>query len=74
MMHAAKKSDAEVVATKAANNGAQARMEPLERRAGIEGNAGSRDTGRTRSRETSGTRVPPGAQKGTGGNGLFPAS
>ena len=32
MMHAAKKSDAEVVATKAANNGAQARMEPLERR------------------------------------------
>ncbi len=45
MMHAAKKSDAEVVATKAANNGVQARMEPLERRAGSEGNAGSRDTG-----------------------------
>ena len=59
MMHAAKKSDAEVVATKAANNGAQARMEPLERRAGSEGNAGSRDTGRTRSRET----VPSGADR-----------
>ena len=33
MMHDAKKSDAGIVAMKAANNGAQARAEPPERRA-----------------------------------------
>ena len=59
MMHDAKKSDSGIVARKAANNGAQARAEPPERRAGIEGNAGGRDTGRTRSRGT----VPSGADR-----------
>ncbi len=37
MMHDAKKSDSGIVARKAANNGAQARAEPPERRAGRKG-------------------------------------
>ena len=45
-----KKSDPGIVAKKAANKGARAQAESLERRAGIEGNPGGASTGRTQRR------------------------
>ena len=45
-----KKSDPGIVAKKAANKGARALAESLERRAGTEGNPGGASTGRTQRR------------------------
>ena len=42
MMHGREKSDPEIVAMKPANNAAPAAAEPVERRAGTKGNAGSK--------------------------------
>ena len=49
-MHDVKKSDPGIVAKKAANKGARALAESLERRAGTEGNPGGASTGRTQRR------------------------
>ena len=59
MMHDAQQSDAAIVAMKAANKGARAPAEPLERRAAAEGNPRSTGTVRTQSRGA----VSPGAER-----------
>jgi len=50
MMHGREKSDPAVVAAKPANEVARSAEEPVERRAGAEGNAGQHSTRRTQSR------------------------
>ena len=52
MMHGRGKSDTAVVAGKLANKAERSAAEPVERRAGTEGNAGQHSTGRTQRRET----------------------
>ena len=52
MMHGGEKSDLAIVAEKLANAGGQPSAEPVERRAGAEGNAVERSTGRAQDRET----------------------
>ena len=59
MMHDAQQSDAAIVAMKAANKGARAPAEPLERRAAAEKNPRSTGTVRTQSRGA----VSPGAER-----------
>ena len=51
MMHGREKSDPAVVAMKLANEAAQAVKEPMEPRAGAEGNAGQHNTHRAQDRE-----------------------
>ena len=58
-MHDAQQSDAAIVAMKAANKGARAPAEPLERRAAAEKNPRSTGTVRTQSRGA----VSPGAER-----------
>ena len=58
-MHDAQQSDAAIVAMKAANKGARAPAEPLERRAAAEGNPQRTGTVRTQSRGA----VSPGAER-----------
>jgi hypothetical protein len=55
MMHGREKSDLAIVAMKPANKGGRPSAEPVEPRAGAEGNAGQADTHRTPSRAS----VPP---------------
>ena len=50
MMHAREKSDPAIVAGKPTNKAERSAAEPVERRAGTEGNAGRQSTGRTQSR------------------------
>ena len=50
MMHGREKSDLAIVAMKPANKGGRPPAEPVEPRAGAEGNAGQADTRRTPSR------------------------
>ena len=52
MMHGHGKSDLAIVAVKPANKAEQSAAEPVEPRAGTEGNAGQQSTGRAQSRET----------------------
>jgi RNA-directed DNA polymerase len=52
MMHGREKSDPAIVAMKPTNAAERSAMEPAEPRAGTEGNAGQRSTGRMQSRET----------------------
>ena len=52
MMHGHGKSDEAIVAVKLANGAAGAGLEPVERRAEAEGNAGQTNTRRTQSRES----------------------
>jgi RNA-directed DNA polymerase len=52
MMHGRGKSDLAIVAVKPANKAEQSAAEPVEPRAGTEGNAGQQSTGRAQSRET----------------------
>ena len=52
MMHEPEKSDSAVVATKPANKAGQLVAEPVERRAGTEGNAGQQSTCRAQNRES----------------------
>ena len=52
MMHGREKSDPAIVATKPANNDGQPSAEPVERRAGAEGNAGQDHTHRAQDRES----------------------
>jgi hypothetical protein len=52
MMHEPEKSDSAVVATKPANKAGQLVAEPVERRAGTEGNAGQQRTCRAQDRES----------------------
>jgi RNA-directed DNA polymerase len=52
MMHGRGKSDHAIVAVKPANKAEQSAAEPVEPRAGTEGNAGQQSTGRAQSRET----------------------
>jgi RNA-directed DNA polymerase len=52
MMHACEKSDLAVVAAKPTNKAERSAVEPVEPRAGAEGNAGRQSTGRMQSRET----------------------
>ena len=51
MMHELEKSDSAIVARKPANKAGRPAAEPVERRAGTEGNAGQQSTCRTQSRE-----------------------
>jgi len=51
MMHDHEKSDSAVVAEKPTNKAEQSAAEPVERRAGAEGNASQQSTRRTQSRE-----------------------
>ena len=51
MMHEREKSDPAVVAAKSANKAGRPAAEPVERRAGAEGNAGQDRTLRTQGRE-----------------------
>jgi RNA-directed DNA polymerase len=52
MMHGHGKSDPAIVAVKPANKAERSAAEPVEPRAGTEGNAGQQSTGRAQSRET----------------------
>ena len=52
MMHEPEKSDSAIVATKPANKAGQLVAEPVERRAGTEGNAGQQRTCRAQDRES----------------------
>jgi RNA-directed DNA polymerase len=52
MMHGREKSDPAIVATKPANNDGRPSAEPVERRAGAEGNAGQDHTRRAQDRES----------------------
>ena len=52
MMHEPEKSDSAIVARKPANKAGRPAAEPVERRAGTEGNAGQQSTCRTQSRES----------------------
>jgi hypothetical protein len=52
MMHEPEKSDSAIVATKPANKAGQPAAEPVERRAGTEGNAGQQSTCRAQNRES----------------------
>ena len=51
MMHGREKSDSAIVAEKPTNNADSTAMEPVERRAGTEGNASQQSTHRTQRRE-----------------------
>ena len=51
MMHEPERSDSAIVARKPANKAGRPAAEPVERRAGTEGNAGQQSTCRTQSRE-----------------------
>ena len=51
MMHELEKSDSAIVARKPANKAGRPAAEPVERRAGTEGNASQQSTCRTQSRE-----------------------
>ena len=51
MMHEPERSDSAIVARKPANKAGRPAAEPVERRAGTEGNAGQQSTYRTQSRE-----------------------
>ena len=63
MMHEPEKSDSAIVATKPANKAGQLVAEPVERRAGTEGNAGQQSTCRTQSREKRVTGAGPRATR-----------
>jgi RNA-directed DNA polymerase len=52
MMYEPEKSDSAIVARKLANKAGRPAAEPVERRAGTEGNAGQQSTCRTQSRES----------------------
>ena len=52
MMHEPERSDSAIVARKPANKAGRPAAEPVERRAGTEGNAGQQSTCRTQSRES----------------------
>ena len=52
MMHDREKSDSAIVATKPTNKAGQPAAEPVERRAGAEGNAGQQSTRRAQNRES----------------------
>ena len=52
MMHGAGKSDSAIVATKPTNKAGQPAAEPVERRAGTEGNASQQSTRRAQNRES----------------------
>ena len=52
MMHEPEKSDSAIVATKPANKAGQPAAEPVERRAGTEGNADQQSTCRAQNRES----------------------
>ena len=51
MMHGGEKSDPAIVAMKPANKAGRPAAEPVERRAGTEGNAGQQSTRRAQDRE-----------------------
>jgi len=51
MMHEPERSDSAIVARKPANKTGRPAAEPVERRAGTEGNAGQQSTCRTQSRD-----------------------
>ena len=55
MMHGREESDLAIVAVKPTNAAERSAAEPVEPRAGAEGNAGQRDTGRM---QTPGNRDP----------------
>ena len=52
MMHGAGKSNSAIVATKPTNKAGQPAAEPVERRAGTEGNASQQSTCRAQNRES----------------------
>ena len=52
MMHGREKSDPAIVARKPANKAGRPAAEPVERRAGAEGNAGQQSTRRAQDRES----------------------
>ena len=52
MMHEPEKSDSAIVATKPANKAGRPAAEPVERRAGTEGNTGQQSTCRAQDRES----------------------
>ena len=52
MMHGREKSDPAIVATKPTNKAEQSAAEPVEPRAGAEGNAGQQSTRRAQNRES----------------------
>ena len=52
MMHGREKSDSAIVAVKPTNKAGRPAAEPVEPRAGAEGNASQQSTGRAQSRET----------------------
>ena len=52
MMHELEKSDSAIVARKPANKAGRPAAEPVERRAGTEGNAGQQSTRRAQNRES----------------------
>jgi RNA-directed DNA polymerase len=52
MMHGGEKSDSAIVATKSTNNAERSAAEPMEPRAGIEGNANQQSTRRAQDRES----------------------
>ena len=52
MMHGREKSDPVIVAEKPTNKAEQSAAEPVERRAGAEGNANQQSTGRAQNRVT----------------------
>ncbi len=52
MMHGREKSDPAIVATKPTNKAGRPAAEPVERRAGAEGNAGQQSTRRAQNRES----------------------
>ena len=52
MMHGPGKSDSAIVARKPTNKAGQPAAEPVERRAGTEGNAGQQSTCRAQNRES----------------------
>ena len=63
MMHELEKSDSVIVARKPANKAGRPAAEPVERRAGTEGNASQQSTCRTQSREKRVTGVGPRATR-----------
>jgi hypothetical protein len=63
MMHEPEKSDSAIVARKPANKAGRPAAEPVERRAGTEGNAGQQSTCRAQDRETRVTGAGPRATR-----------
>ena len=63
MTYGREKSDPAIVARKPTNEAGRPAAEPVERRAGTEGNAGQQSTCRTQSRETRVTGAGPRATR-----------